>query len=123
MPLELDKEKESKPEENIAEKVNLRSQQDDDKLPTTPPIPELESEDSVAQKRNQQGQGLKILAPNQLLSRWTISLAQLNTGNNVFFVQIKKNLQKRSRKVWLTLFKIWKQFLWTAKIEKNEWIS
>ena len=32
--------------------------------------------------RQQQGQGLKILTPNQMLSRLPISLAQLNVGNN-----------------------------------------
>ena len=31
---------------------------------------------------NQSGQGLKILTPNQILSRLPISLAQLNAGNN-----------------------------------------
>ena len=31
---------------------------------------------------NQSGQGLKILTPNQMLSRLTISLAQLKAGNN-----------------------------------------
>ena len=31
---------------------------------------------------NQQGEGLKILTPNQILSRLPISLAQLNAGNN-----------------------------------------
>ena len=43
-------------------------------------MPELESEESAEQRRNQQG--LKILTPNQMLSRLPISLAQLNTGNN-----------------------------------------
>ena len=33
-------------------------------------------------KQNQQGQGLKILTPNQMLSRLPISLAQLKAGNN-----------------------------------------
>ena len=32
--------------------------------------------------RQQQGQGLKFLTPNQMLSRSPISLAQLNAGNN-----------------------------------------
>ena len=32
--------------------------------------------------RQQQGQGLKILTPNQMLSRLPISLAQLKSGNN-----------------------------------------
>ena len=45
-------------------------------------MPELESEESAAQKRNQTGQGLKILTPNQMLSRLPISFAQLKAGNN-----------------------------------------
>ena len=49
--------------------------------------------------QKQRGLGLKILAPDQMLSRLPISLAQLNAGNNseklkkeiiIFFVQIKK---------------------------------
>ena len=34
------------------------------------------------ENRKQQGLGLKILTPNQMLSRLPITLAQLNTGNN-----------------------------------------
>ena len=45
-------------------------------------IPDLESEESAAQRTNQRGQGLKILAPIQMLSRLPISLAQLKAGNN-----------------------------------------
>ena len=45
-------------------------------------MPDLESEESAAQRRNQQGKGLKILTPNQMLSRLPISLAQLKAGNN-----------------------------------------
>ena len=33
-------------------------------------------------KQNQQGKGIKILTPNQMLSRLSISLAQLQAGNN-----------------------------------------
>ena len=33
-------------------------------------------------KQEQQGQGIKILTPNQMLSRLPISLAQLQAGNN-----------------------------------------
>ena len=33
-------------------------------------------------EQNQQGQGLKILTPNQMLSRLPIFLAQLKAGNN-----------------------------------------
>ena len=45
-------------------------------------MPELESEESAAQRRNQQGKGLKILTPNQMLSRLPISLAQLKARND-----------------------------------------
>ena len=45
-------------------------------------MPELESEESPAQRTNQRGQGLKILTPSQMLSRLPISLAQLKAGNN-----------------------------------------
>ena len=31
---------------------------------------------------DQQGEGVRILTPNQMLSRLPISLAQLNAGNN-----------------------------------------
>ena len=33
-------------------------------------------------EQSQQGQGLKILTPNQILSRLPITLAQLKAGNN-----------------------------------------
>ena len=42
----------------------------------------LEGEESAAQRINQQKKGLKILTPNQMLSRLPISLAQLKAGNN-----------------------------------------
>ena len=45
-------------------------------------MPELESEESAAQRRSQRGQGLKILTAKQMLTRLPISLAQLKAGNN-----------------------------------------
>ena len=45
-------------------------------------IPDLEIEQSAAQRRNQPGWELKILTPNQMLSRLPIFLAQLKAGNN-----------------------------------------
>ena len=33
-------------------------------------------------KQNQEGQGLKILSPEQMLSRLAITLTQLKAGNN-----------------------------------------
>ena len=59
---------------------------------------------------NKSGQGLKILTPNQMLSRLPISLAQLNAGNNseklkneirqlLYSLYRSKNLQNNSIKV------------------------
>ena len=45
-------------------------------------IPDLESEEPAAQRRNQPRRGLKILTPSQMLSRLPISLTQLKLGNN-----------------------------------------
>ena len=45
-------------------------------------MPELESEKSAVERRNQQGQGLKILTPDQMLSRLPINLALLKAGND-----------------------------------------
>ena len=74
---------EQKPEfqESVAERTKIRRQKKSDDKHTTD-MPDLESEESAAQRRNQQGKGLKILTPNQMLSRLPISLAQLNAGNN-----------------------------------------
>ena len=52
-----------------------------DEQPDTTDISELESEESAAERRNQ-GEGLKIVTPNQMLSRLPITLAQLKAGNN-----------------------------------------
>ena len=64
-----------------------------------------------------EGKGLKILTPNQMLSRLPITLDQLNAGNNseklrneirqllYSLCSKKKNLQNKSIKVLLTLFK------------------
>ena len=43
-------------------------------------MPELEDEKSAAER--QQGQGLKILTPHQMITRLPILLAQLKAGNN-----------------------------------------
>ena len=51
-------------------------------MPDELDMPELENEESAAERRNQQEQGLKILTPDQMLDRLPISLAQLKAGNN-----------------------------------------
>ena len=45
-------------------------------------MPELESDEYAAERRNKSGEGSKILTPNQILSRLPITLAQLKAGNN-----------------------------------------
>ena len=45
-------------------------------------MPDLESEESAVENKNQKGQELKILTPNQMFRRLPISLAQLKAGNN-----------------------------------------
>ena len=66
---------------NYLGEIFYESKIDDEQRDTTD-MPELKSEESTAQRRNQQGKGLKILTPNQMLSRLSISLAQLKAGNN-----------------------------------------
>ena len=45
-------------------------------------MPELESKESTAQGKEQKAKGLKILTPNQMLSRLPISLPQLKARKN-----------------------------------------
>ena len=78
-------ESELKSEESIVERTKLRRQKSTEhpnKQPDIRDMPEFESEESIEQRRNQQGKGLKILTPNQILSKLPISLAQLKVGNN-----------------------------------------
>ena len=71
---------------------------------------ELESEESAAERINQPGKGLKILTPNQMLSRLPITLAQLKQeiilknlrmklDNYCILCTDQKNLQSNSIKV------------------------
>ena len=49
-------------------------------------------------KQNQKGKGLKILTPNQMLSRLPISLAQLEAGNN------SEKLKNEIRQLFYSLY-------------------
>ena len=60
----------------------FQAEKESGKEKDTTDMPDLENEKSATEKRNQQGQELKILTPNQMLSRLPISLAQLKAGNN-----------------------------------------
>ena len=62
-------------------------------------MPDLKSEESATERRNQQEQGLKILTPNQTLSRLRISLAQLKAGNN------SEKLQHEIRQLLYSLYR------------------
>ena len=61
---------------------------------------------------DQSGQGLKILTPNQMLSRLLISLAQLNAGNNSEKRKIRQLLyflyrsKKRTNQLYKSLIDI-----------------
>ena len=78
----------SKADEEVDDEVDGEIDDEDneddetDEQPDTTDMPELESKESAAQKREDEGKGLKILTPQQMLSRLPISLAQLKAGNN-----------------------------------------
>ena len=57
---------------------------DDEKPDTT--------EESAEQRRIQEGEGVKILTPNQMFSRLPIILAKLKAGND--FVKLKKEIRQ-----------------------------
>ena len=59
---------------------------------------------------DQQGQGLKILTPNQMLSRLPISLAQLKAGNN------SEKLKNEIRQILYSLYR-------SKKLTKNVYKS
>ena len=72
--------------------------------------------------RNQRGKGLKILTPNQMLSRLPISLAQLKAGNNseklkneirqlLYSLYRSKKLTKPLYQSLISIFERCKQFL------------
>ena len=62
-------------------------------------IPELESEKSAEQRRNQQEQGLRILTPKRMIIRLPILLAQLKAGNN------SEKLKNEIRQIVYTLYR------------------
>ena len=60
---------------------------------------DLESEEFAAQRREHERKGLKILTPQQMLSRLPISLAQLKAGNN------SEKLKNEIRQLLYSLYK------------------
>ena len=61
-------------------------------------------------KQNQSGQGLKILTPDQMLSRLPITLAQLKAGNN------SEKLKNEIRQLLYSLYR-------SKKLTKNVYKS
>ena len=59
-----------------------KEKQESDEQPDTTDMLELQTKESAAERRNKSGKGLKILIPDQMLSRLPITLAQLKAGNN-----------------------------------------
>ena len=93
---------EQKLDESIRERVKLRrpkaDKTDDEQLDTTD-MSDLESEKSAEQRRDQSAKGLKILTPQQMLSRLSLSLAQLKAGDS------SKKLKNEIRQVLHSLYK------------------
>ena len=85
-----------------------------------PPMPVLERNEGVkfepeetiteriklnSQKRKNAGTGLKVLTPSKLLTRLSISLAQMKAGNNLYKLKKKKEIKKITKKVYNNLIK------------------
>ena len=72
-------------------------------------MPELEGKEYAVEKRDHQGQGMKILTPDQMLSRLPITLAQVKAGNNSqkLINEIRQLLCSlyRSKKLAKTIYK------------------
>ena len=91
-------------------KKNQREKQESDKQLDTTDMPELESEESAEQNKKQRGVGLKILTPDQMLSRLPITLAHLKVGNNS---------QKLIKEIRQLLYSLYRSKKLTKAIYKN----
>ena len=83
----------------MGSKADQEVDDETDEQPDTTDIPELESEESAEQRRKQEGQGLKILTSQQMLSRLPVSLAQLQAGNNL------QKLKNAIKQLMLSLYR------------------
>ena len=87
-----------------------KEKQETDEQPDTTDMPELETEESAAERKNQPGKGLKILTPDQMLSRLTITLTQLKVGNN------SEKLENEIRQL---LYSLYRSKIITKQLYKN----
>ena len=93
----------SKADDEVVNEVDDEVDDETDEQTDTTDVPELESEESAAQRREHEGKGLKMLTPQQMLSGLPISLAQLKAGNNSLR-QLLYSLY-RSKKLSKTIYK------------------
>ena len=84
--------------EKESHKVSDEKSDKNDETGTTDTT-DSESEEFTVQRENQQGQGLTILTPNQMLSRLPIFLAQLKAENN------SEKIQKEIRQLLYSLYR------------------
>ena len=80
---EADEKTDEKADDEADNKADKADEKGNEEQPDTTDMPDLESEESAKQRRNRKGQGLKILTPNQMLSRIPITLAQSKAENNL----------------------------------------
>ena len=80
---EADEKTDEKADDEADNKADKADEKGNEEQPDTTDMPDLESEESAKQRRNRKGQGLKILTPNQMLSRIPITLVQSKAGNNL----------------------------------------
>ena len=101
-------------EESIAERVKTRRQNKDTQITFAPQdssinldnftysenYDELDEEDrEILRNKNKEGKGLKILSKQQMLSRLSILLAQLQAGNN------SKKIKNETRQILYSLYR------------------
>ena len=93
---------------NLKDEIGKMSE-DEKKIEKPDKILKIVEEILEFNKQNQSGKGLKILTPNQMLSRLPITLAQLKAGNNSekFKNEIRQLLYSlyRSKKLTKQLYK------------------
>ena len=91
------------------QKADDKTDETGDEQPETTDMLELETEESAEARLNQRGQVLKILTPQEILSRLPISLAHLKAGNNS--QKLKNEIRQllyslyRSKKLSKTIYK------------------
>ena len=91
-------------------KVEKESNEESDEEIDTTEIPDLESEESTAERRKQNALGLTLLTLDQMLSRLPITLAQLHARNN------SEKLKNEIRQLLYSLYR-------SKKLTKNVYKS